>query len=55
MLSPPAYEERMRNNRLKNRQKSKQQEALFIESQKKNKHSSRILLFVHAGKTTVQE
>lgn len=53
MLSPPAYDERMWNNRLKNQQKSTQQESLFIESQKKNKHSSRILLFIHAGKTTI--
>ena len=53
MLSTPAYDERMRNNGLKNRQKSKQQESLFIVSQKKSKHSSTILLFVHAGKTII--
>ena len=53
MLSTPAYDEGMRNNGLKNRQKSKQQESLFIVSQKKSKHSSTILLFVHAGKTII--
>ena len=52
-FSSSAYDERMWNNRLKNQQKSTQQESLFIESQKKNKHSSRILLFIHAGKTTI--